>query len=172
MKAYLENSCVSAWANEETENQFECVEQLLRLWEERKIDLVTSKVTHEEIGKIDFDKVPERIKLRFENVPARMKQMPYVEHQKLDGFNEFRTPNSFICSPRHEETTLFKKLFRVIKLSENDARHVYQAIEEKCDVFVTVDRHSILNKKSMIEAESSIRLMLPCEVVKKVTEAP
>ncbi len=172
MKAYLENSCVSAWAKEETANQFECVEQLLSLREEGKIDVVTSEVTREEIGKIDFDKVPEKIRLRFQKVCALVKQMPYVEHQKLEGFNVLMTPNSFICSPRHEETTPFKKLFRVIKLSENDARHVYQAIEEKCDVFVTVDRHSILNKKSMIEAEFSIRLMLPSELVKEVTEAP
>ena len=71
MKAYLENSCVSAWAKEETANQFECVEQLLTLWEERKIDLVTSKVTYEEIDEIDFDQIPEKHRLRFQNVPPR-----------------------------------------------------------------------------------------------------
>jgi hypothetical protein len=50
---------------------------------------------------------------------------------------------------------------RGIGLDRTDAHHLMVAIRAECDVFLTLDKRTILNRRTEVEAQFPIRLMDP-----------
>ena len=163
MKVYVETSVLSAVARREPE-YWPALLRLPKLFEERSIQVVTSEVTLKEI-----ERIPDEYKVPHEWLYFFLKKDPFVAEQSLAGFNISIDRTTLICSPRHEEDDIFRKLFRQIGLEHVDAHHLTVAIHNRSDVFLTCDRRTILNKRAQIEEEFSIRVMLPPELVKQLT---
>lgn len=54
---------------------------------------------------------------------------------------------------------------RAILPDENDARHLFQAIGNGVDYFVTRDERTILSRSAAIERQFAIRVRLPSRLV-------
>ena len=71
VKAYLDNNIVSAIAKNDTPDQSDALDRLLAAYDEGRVDLVTSELTHQEIKDYRGDMRPqiERIFRLLEKVP-------------------------------------------------------------------------------------------------------
>ncbi|AXK38514.1 hypothetical protein [Crenobacter cavernae] len=163
-KAYLDNVLVCAIYSDDQKGESAALVKILEAYDQHRLELVTSQVTKEEI-----DKCPEEWKKKHNQTYDRLNKVKYVEAHELKGYNIQDNQFGFLASPRMDDHPTFTRL-QQIGLDENDAKHVMQAIESNCDVFLTCDKITILKYRSEIETEfPSIKLMLPSELVPILT---
>ena len=142
MKAYLDNNIVSAIATDDTPAQSEALDQLLKVYDQGKIELVTSKLTLDEIKRYEGMHPAQR-------TFRLLKKVPIVQWDQLLGFNILSDKFTWINSPMIQTDTLYAALV-ALGIKTIDARHVFVAAKNGCDIFLTCDG-GILHRTAPIE---------------------
>jgi len=164
LKAYLDNDVVSAFAKADMPpGTLQALKALLELFSQEKVELVTS-----DLSKREIDRMPEGIpnKWHLDVIVGLLKKVPFVEDHELRGFQSHWDRFGGTSSPLIEDDPIASDL-RGVGLHRADAHHVMLAIRAGCDVFVTCDKRTILNRRAEIERRFSIQLESPEEFVSR-----
>jgi len=157
MKAYFDTNIVSGIAKGDIEpEELRAAEQLLALFEDGKINLFTSHVTKNEIGKI-----PLGYRTKHENVLRTLESLPTADYLALD---IMRLNPASLGVMQH---TIFEKLLELLKDKE-DAMHIFQSSQNDIVDFVTVDYKTILSKKKDIFNICGVDVACPTEFISKL----
>jgi len=114
--------------------------------------------------------VPIEHRQPFESHYAFLNQIPFVDDQRLEGFNNFSDRYTCICSPMIEDDKTAVEL-RNLGIDRQDAHHIMLAIRGRCDVFLTCDRQTILSHRMPVQNSFPIRLFSPSELLAEMTDA-
>lgn len=161
--AYLDTNIVSRLAKTDTPAPVQAaLASLLELFNQQKLELVTSDLSKKEIDKLSDVPNIDRDKLSLAVVVTLLKKIPFIEDQKLLGIHSQWGRFGGVSHPLIEDDPISSTL-RGLGLDRTDAHHVMLAIRARCDVFLTLDKRTILNRRSEIEKLYPIRLMDPEE---------
>ena len=166
--AYLDHNIVVANPLDDHPDESEALTDLFKLDDDGRVNLVTSKVSHDEIDGYDGKKGLEgENRPKVERSYYLLKKVPSIEYNKLLGFNNQWGRSGGISYPLIEDDPICLKLCD-IGLDKADAHHVMVAISNECDVFVTFDEDTILRYRKEIEKKFPIELMKPSELVNRL----
>jgi len=155
--AYLDTSLVFGIASQDLDGEQEALLRLLRASKQGTIKLFTSHVTGEEIKKGMETGLDEAIYALLQDVPA-------VEEQSLFPRLVTNRGGSRLVGPTVVKEADLAALENILP-DKDDARHVFQAVKNHVDYFVTVDRRTILRYSGELSAEFGIHAVLPSELV-------
>lgn len=162
-KPYLDNCIVSAVVKGDFPKEKEALEWLLNLYDTGKLDLWTSKVTLDELERHGMKEERDEMKALFD----RLQRVPFVEDHKVLGFDSKWDHLGGVSNPLVEDDRDSRTL-RQVGLDRTDAHHLMLAIRAGCDVFLTLDARTILNRRAQVEGQFIIRLMTPSEFVRRI----
>lgn len=163
MKVYLDTSVVSAIAKDDTPTQAAASIEILRLFDEGKLELVTSKIIGTEIERYRGEG-----RRNIEVVYRLLKKVPFVDDHKVLGvYSQWDWLGGGSTGALVEDHPTSSKL-RQLGLDKTDAHHLMLAVSEGCDVFLTCDQRTILKWRVEVEAQFPIRLMRPSELVAEI----
>ena len=131
MKAYLDNNVISAIAKDDTPTESDALGQLLKAHEQGKVDLVTSRLTLDEIKHYQGPRSVEWIFRLFAKVPV----VRWDEALTYSGYDQ----RPSITGPMVQKLALHEAL-RALALDPVDAQHVFVAATNQCDAFLTCDK--------------------------------
>jgi hypothetical protein len=141
VEAYLDTCLVSGMARADLRPaEQEALLQLLQAHKSRLIALVTSHITREEL-----EKAPAEVRARDDVIYALLENVP--AKRESGG----------------EKGPVLSQL-KAILPDADDARHVFQALTNGVDYFVTDDSKTIISRRAEIEARYSIMVRLPSEL--------
>jgi hypothetical protein len=145
--------------NQDLGSEQEALRQILVAHKQRgTLDLVTSRVTEQEIQKGDLPGADEAIYLL-------LKDVPFLDEEEL--VPRPVRAGAGLKGPVVVEHPDFGRLRRMLP-DENDARHLFQAISNGVEYFVTNDKATILRHSEEIEAAFPIRVLLPSQLVSEL----
>jgi len=151
-------------------SEMAAVDRLEQLHAEERIKIVTSKWSRVEQERT---KNPER-RAAF---AARANEVSMVQSDhKLLGFNSIDYGRrGFISYPLISDVVNDDLLARLkaASVEHDDAMHVMYAVENNCQVFVTLDDKDLLPRRAAIEGFcSGIRILRPTELVEELEGDP
>ncbi len=170
MKAYLDYNLLCGIAKQDIgQEELDALEKIRERYKAGRLDLRISQVHHRELEPYGDLEMKENIK----QLLSDFMEVPMIEDSELQDFNiQWDYRGGLIVSPRMEDDPICRELHQ-IGLSRRDANHLMVAARAGCDVFLTCDKRTILNRREEIERQLSgtqqIRLMKPSAFVKKVT---
>lgn len=159
MKIYLDTNIVSAIVRGDLsrENQ-DALENILAAFQKGSVEFCTSQVTREELEKIPNQQHRAQ-HVRLSNL---IRLVPIAQ--------EFYTDSGLsmmgVGGGRHQ-VPLYRDLRGL--LDENDARHVFQAIKNQVQVFLTADG-PVLGKQDQL-SKHGIKAMSPAELDQELSRA-
>jgi predicted nucleic acid-binding protein len=153
MKAYLDNNVVSAIAKDDTPTESDALRRLLDAHEERKVDLVTSDLTLQEINA--YQGGPASVQETFQ----RLKKVPIVRWDQLIGMRIYGDERTWINAPVIENDPVYDSLLKW-GVDTVDAQHVFVAAKNSCDAFLTCDR-GILHRAPHIKSLCGLVVQRP-----------
>ena len=156
--AYLETSLVFGIASQDLEEEQDALLRVLRASKQGSVRLFTSHVTNEEIQKGNNTGLDEAIYALLRDVPA-------VEEQWLFPRPVTNRGGSRVVGPEVVPEADLEELRKLLP-HEDDARHIFQAVRNGVDYFVTVDRKSILRYADELESRFGIRVVLPSKLIR------
>lgn len=127
--------------------------ELLKLQKNGTIRLVTSPVANDELKKI-----PKEYREKHEIIYNLLTDVPIHRWGSITGLSPIGIPG-FGHRRLNKD---YLKLQNILPDIE-DAKHIYQAICNSVDVFLTADYRTIVSKRSPIEASFTIRIRSPNE---------
>ena len=133
MKIYLDNNVVSAIAKDDTAGESDALDRLLEVYEQHKVELVTSEVTLQEIKRYAG---PSR--KRVERTFRLLEKVPIVRWDELLGMHSHGDSRTWITSPLVQRDPIYDALLK-LRLEEVDAQHLFVATKNTCAVFLTCD---------------------------------
>ena len=107
-------------------------QRLLQAWDDKKVDLVTSEATLWEIN----DKLKRQLVERSYRLLARAQIIRWYE---LAGMHSYGDRHGWISTPIIQNDPVYVALL-ALGLEIVDAQHVFAAVKQKCNVFLTCDR--------------------------------
>ncbi len=116
---------------------------------------MTSSITKHEI-----DRVPEDVRRRHEVIYSLLEDVPGARFWVWDVFLSL-LPWQFAM----KQDPLYIKLQQLLP-DVDDAQHVFQAIKNKVDCFVTTDDRTILRYKSELESTYGIKAVTPSQLLR------
>lgn len=155
--AYLDTSLVFGIASQDLDDEQDALLEILRASKQGTLNLVTSHVTSEEIQKGTDTGLDEAIY-------ALLKDVPAVEEQWLFPRPVTNRGGSRLGGPEVVKEADLGALESILP-HEEDARHVFQAVRNHVDYFVTVDRRSILRYADELRSSFGIHAVLPSELI-------
>ena len=166
MKVYADQNIVSAlrrWHQRPEEN---AAIRTLKEWSDNgRIALVVSAVHDREAA------LPEQYREAQAATLALLPRVEFADDHRPSGSNTIYSGpggrGGFVKYLLFEDNATARRL-REIGLDRLDAHHVMLAILRECNVFTTCDESTILKHRTRIEAEFSIRLRLPSELVRDI----
>ncbi len=158
MRAYLDTNVVSTIARDHIPQESVAVDKLLQASEEGKVELLTSRVTEEEIAR--YAGADRKI---LERAYRLIRKVAYVETSTLLGFNSYGDRYTWISTLLMEDDATWTRL-KAIGLDDRDAHHMMIAIKSSCEWFLTCDG-GILHHSAQIAAEFRIRVLRPSDLV-------
>lgn len=160
-KAYLDTNLVSGLGKADMNpDEYEALHRVIELMHEGRVALVTSAVTKEEI-----DRVPLEHQAPHQAIYALLAKVPVVDEQKLvPRIIQAMRGRSQIVGPLVVEEEDMGTLNGILP-DHNDARHVFQALRNSSEYFVTLDRKTILTRAKEIEAAFPIRVVSPSQLL-------
>ncbi len=161
VKAYLDASVVIAYGKDDLPAETTALRELLKHHEAGTVHLVTSEVTRKELDEYEGEQ------LNVDAIYALLDKVPYITVQELKGINTYFNQWTCINSPMIEDEPVFKTI-RQLGFEYKDAHHSMVAIRGKCDVLLTTDGRTMLNRKQEIESRYPIKLMKPSELAARV----
>jgi len=156
--AYLDTNLVSGIRKQDLGAEQQALRRILGAHKQGTLALVTSHVTHEEIQALP----PGSVREAHEDIYALLTDVPVVDEGLLmprvvragsGPFGPVIVTDSDLAS------------LRAILPDENDARHLFQAMRNGVDYFVTADKRTILSRATAIEQQFAIRVRLPSKLV-------
>jgi predicted nucleic acid-binding protein len=164
-KAYLDTNLVSGLGRADIKaEEYQALHQVIELMHEGRIALVTSAVTKEEI-----DRVPLEHRAPHEAIYALLAKVPVVDEQRLvPRIIQAIRGRSQVIGPLVVQEEDLGTLNSILP-DQNDARHVFQALRNSSQYFVTTDRRTILTRAKQIEAAFPIRVVLPSQLLAELT---
>lgn len=169
MKVYVDNNVISAKAKKEFPDEIAALFELLKMFENGELELVTSEVTLREIEPYQGDAKGDMMKLY-----ASLSKVPFIEDHIVKDFHSAWGPQGGCSYPLVEDHPVSSRIRKILPQknktrSRIDAHHLTVAIEGKCDIFITCDRKTILNYREQIENNNAIRIMKPSQLLKELT---
>jgi hypothetical protein len=157
--AYLDTCLVIGLRTRDLEEEQEALTGLLRLGKAGAVRIVTSRVTADELERAKPEMLPqqEEIYLLLSDVP------PVGEELELTRLGT----NQGLAAPRGIEDRDLAALRAI--LNRDDARHVFQAIKNGLDYFVTTDKQTILKRARRIESRFPIKIRPPSALVAELS---
>jgi hypothetical protein len=157
--AYLETSLVFGISSQDLDAEQSALLQILKAYKRGSLNLFTSHVTNEEIQQGNDTGLDEAIYALLRDVPA-------VEEEWL-------FPQPLVTTPTGGSRLAGPVVVRESELGEleailphrDDARHVFQAMRNQLDYFVTADKRSIIRHAPTLEARFPIRVVTPSQLV-------
>lgn len=152
LSVYLDTCIISGLAKEDLiEQEYEALKFVLGLRKKGAIQLVTSPV-----AKAELDKIPVKWRNKHENIynllndvpMKRFRSIPFLDLMDLTGLGRLNRD--------------YLKL-RQLLADEEDAKHVYQAVRNGIQVFLTTDFRTILRNRAVVEEAFLIKLRKPSE---------
>jgi hypothetical protein len=161
-KAYLDNCLVGGLVQDDVDPaESDALYRLIDLSKEGRLALVTSSVVKQEI-----DRVPPEHRAPHRAVYAFLTELPTIEETEL--MPRALTPGSGLTGPlllgHHDLGSLSS-----ILPDWDDARHVFQAVQNGCAYFVTVDAKTILAHAPEVESAFPFRVLKPSQLVAAAT---
>jgi len=135
MKLYLDNNIVSAIAKNDTPTETDALKLLLKAWNEGTVDLVTSELTLMETKAYQH----ELKRLLVEQTYQHLAKVPMVRWDELAGMHSYGDQRTWITTPIINNDPDYSALL-ALRLDIVDAQHLFVAIKNACDVFLTCDR--------------------------------
>jgi hypothetical protein len=158
VKPYLDTNLVSAIVRQDHPLEAEALAEIVRRGAAGELNLVTSKVTGEEIDRCTGPHAPA-----IQSLYDSMKKLPYVEYEIHVGFDSYWDDEMGGWSnPLYDVDPSWSSL-RAAGLDETDAHHIMLALKGSCHCFLTCDVRTILKRRKTIEAEHNIRLLKPSQ---------
>lgn len=161
MRAYLDNSVVSAIVKDDMPAESAALMQLLQASDAGKLEVVTSEVTRREIELLEGQH-----RRNVEVVYRLLKRVRFIEAQELVGSHSMGGTWGFLAWGQIENEPVWAALLQM-GLDRTDAHHLMVAIRSECEVFLTCDERTILNRRGQIEAQFPIRVMRPSDLVRE-----
>jgi hypothetical protein len=162
MKVYLDNNVVSSIVKDDNKSQSYALTRLLEAYEQHKVEVVTSEITLEEIKRC-----PECFRPPLERTFRLLEKVPVVRWDELMGMNCYGDKYTWINTPMIQNDPLYDALLSQ-GLEAVDARHVFVATKQTCDVFLTCDntrRTGILRRAAAIKKLCGVVVQKPSELV-------
>jgi hypothetical protein len=159
MKIYVDTCVVSGLAktNDLCPPVIEALWRILDLHEAAQVHLLTSSVMKDEIAKI-----PEQYRTRHRALYTLFAKIPITATHRTDsGLTLMGVGGGQRTDP------LFKALQGILP-DEPDARHIFQAVKNKVDYFLTVDKRTILRHRVAVENCCGIKVFNPKEMVQVI----
>jgi predicted nucleic acid-binding protein len=158
MKAYLDNDVVSAIAKDDNASESSALDRLLAAHEARRVELVTSEVTLEEIKAYrGSSRAPVERTFRL------LEKVPIVRWDELVGVNSYGDSYTWINTPVIQNDPAYDELLsRGLKVV--DARHVFVAAKQSCETFLTCDS-GILHRAADIRKLFGMVVQKPSNLV-------
>jgi predicted nucleic acid-binding protein len=161
MKVYLDTNVASSLARGDNLAEKESLRAILQAFKKDRVQLVTSPVMKSEI-----DQCTGPHRQQIETIYFLLKDVPLVVEERHTGFHSSWHDELGATSDPAYDTDIVWAELRKIGLDHIDAYHVMLAIRDKCDVFLTCDEATILNRRQEIElAFAPIQLMKPSDLV-------
>ena len=178
MKAYLDNNVVSAIARDDNELESDAISRLLEAREDRKVLLVTSRLTLDEIKK-----VPPKYLRPLERIFRILEKIPLADWDELNLITQSSSGNASVHPPAMSSITsasggdfsmnipviennpLYDQLL-ALGLEVIDAQHLFVAANRGCDVFLTCDnsrRTGIIRRAVEIQELLKFAVQRPSE---------
>ena len=157
MKAYLDNNVVISIVKDDTPAESNSLDRLLVAYENGKVDLVTSEVTHNEIKTYQGPRQP------YERTFRLLKKVSMVRWDELLGMNSFGDRYTWITSPMIQNNPMYDKLL-ALGLETVDAQHLFVAAKSACEVFLTCDKR-ILARRDAIKTLCGVTVQKPSDFV-------
>lgn len=154
---YLDNSVVSARGKREAAADLVAVEAIYQLHEKGRLRLVTSEMTHREINKLNGSN-----RASVEAVYEHLAKVPFIEASILVGIKSWWGKYGGWNSPIFDEEPLLRAIM-ALGLGQSDSQHVMIAARNKCDIFLTFDRKTILRFSAELEKLLPMRFRSPTE---------
>jgi hypothetical protein len=156
-RAYLDTNLVSGIRREDLGAEQQALRRILAAHKQGTLALVTSHVTHEEIQRLPRGAVRES----HEDIYSLLRNVPPVDEELLVPrvVTARPGPRGPVVVTQQDLATL-----RAILPDEDDARHLFHAISNGAEYFVTYDKATILKHRAAIEDEFSILPRLPSEL--------
>jgi hypothetical protein len=159
MKLYLDNNIVSAVAKNDTPTETDALKLLLQAWDEGEVDLVTSELTLREIEAYQN----ELQRLLIKQAYQRLTKVPMVRWDELAGMHSYGDQRTWITTPIINNDPDYSALL-ALGLDIVDAQHLFVAIKNACDVFLTCDR-PIGRRAPAIAEKFGLLVQKPSELV-------
>ena len=158
LKVYLDNNVVSAMAKDDTALESSALDRLLEAYEKKKVELVTSELTLQEITRYQgFSRKS------MERMFRLLAKVPVVRWDELLGINVYADQYTCINSPLIRNDPLYESLLK-LGLKVPDAQHVFVAAKQGCAYVITCDG-GVLSRAKDIEALSGVGVLKPSELV-------
>lgn len=153
--AYLDTNLVIGLARDDLGDvEQAAIVDLLDRHKGRRLRLVTSQVTLEELRKIPHeDRRPD------EQMYRLLEELPTAAEVLAPVVTRSDRPHLVGLLPIGYLVELQEIL------DETDARHVFQALQANVEYFVTVDRKTILSRRDAVEAKVAMKFRKPSELV-------
>jgi predicted nucleic acid-binding protein len=160
-RVYLDTNLVSGIRKQDLGPEQQALRRLLLAYKRGTVSLVTSHVTLEEIEKLPEGEVREGQ----QEIYALLNDVPPIREEFL--FLPVVTSRPGPKGPLPMKEADLGKLEAIVP-DQNDARHLFQAIRNGVEFFVTYDKKTILRHRSEIERAFAIRACLPSELVEEL----
>jgi predicted nucleic acid-binding protein len=157
-KIYLDNNVISAIAKDDHPTESEALDRLLTAMDERKVDLVTSELTLQEIKRYQGPMRPP-----VERIFRLLQKVPIVRWDKLVGMHSYGDTRTWINTPMIENDPDYSALL-ASGLETIDAQHIFVAGKHACDAFVTCDK-GILHRAAGIAKLFPLVVQTPSDLV-------
>ena len=170
MKAYFDNTVISAKVKNEFPEEIMALSELLKMSESGTLELVTSEITLREIEQYLGERKDD-----MKDFYSLFKRVPLIEDHTVLGFHSQWSSQGGGSYPLVQDDPISSSIRKILKRKKNknrpDAHHLMVAIKgRECDVFLTFDWKTILRYREEIEEQYAIRVMRPSELLRKLSK--
>jgi len=159
VKLYLDNNVVSAIAKNDTPSETDALERLLEAWNGKKVDLVTSELTLKEIQAYQHELKRRLVEQTYQSLT----KVPVVRWDELAGIRSYGNQHTWINTPDIKNDRDYSALL-ALSLDPADAQHIFVAVKNGCDIFLTCDR-PVLHRAPAIGQQFHLQVQKPSEFV-------
>ena len=158
LSVYLDTCIISGLAKEDLrKEEYMALKEILVLRKTGKVQLVTSP-----IAKAELEKIPEALRIKHEVIYNLLSDVPIKRFRSITGLSPIGVPGFGYGRLNRDYLRL-----RQLLTDEEDAKHLYQAIRNGIQVFLTTDFRTILRKRAIVEKSFSIKLRSPTEFIRE-----
>ena len=158
MKIYFDTNIVSSMIkNDLLEEEINAINHILNVWDSGEIEILTSKITKDEL----------------ENIPHESKNIHLAMYKlikKVPLIPEARTDSGLTLmgvGGGSREDPLYTRTKEI--LEQYDAKHMFQAIKNNMDIFLTADK-KVINKNPEISQLAKIEIVKPTQLLQILSD--